>query len=113
MKLWGCSTLTPSAKGFASRARFFECRRWKISRALKLGLKQSHDKAAAKLNLAVVASSRRKLGEAKQLLNECKRLDEKGYLSRDIKTVEDAIRGGGPRQAQGRGARRKASRGKK
>ena len=84
-----------------------------LRQALKLGLKQSYDKAAAKLNLAVVASSRRKLGEAKQLLNECKRLDEKGHLSRDIKTVEDAIRGVGPRQAQGRGARRKASRGKK
>ena len=53
------------------------------------------------------------MGEATKLLNECKRLDEKGMLANDIKMVENAIKGGGARQMQGRGARRKASRGKK
>ena len=56
--------------------------------------------------------ARRKVGEATKLLNECKRLDEKGAMTKDIKMVEDAIRGGGARQMQGRGARRKANRGK-
>ena len=32
-------------------------------------------------------------------------------MTRDIKMVEDAIKGGGARQMQGRGARRKANRG--
>ena len=39
-----------------------------IKRALQLGLKQDHDKAAANLNLAIVASTRRKLPEAKKVL---------------------------------------------
>tara|TARA_B100000902_G_C26956977_1_gene738627 strand:- start:334 stop:756 length:423 start_codon:yes stop_codon:yes gene_type:complete len=83
-----------------------------LKQALSLGLKHKHDEAAAKLNLAVVASTRRKVGEATKLLNECKRLDEKGAMTKDIKLVEDAIRGGGTRQMQARGARRKANRGK-
>ena len=60
--------------------------------ALDLGLKQSYDQAAAKLNLAVVASAQRRPQQAKVLLNECKRLDEKGMLKNDIKQVEQALR---------------------
>ena len=63
-----------------------------LKEALKLGLKQNHDKAAAKLNLAVVASAKRRRQEAMSLLNECKRLDEKGMLKKDIKMVEQAIK---------------------
>ena len=84
-----------------------------LKQSISLGLKHKHDEAAAKLNLAVVASTRRNLPEAKKLINECKRLDEKGMMTRDIKMVEDALRGGGARQAAGRSARRKANRGKK
>ena len=84
-----------------------------LKQALSLGLKHKHDQAAAKLNLAVVSSARRKIGEATKLINECKRLDEKGAMKNEIKQVEDAIRGGGARQIQGRGARRKANRGKR
>ena len=84
-----------------------------LKQAISLGLKHKHDEAAAKLNLAVVASTRRNLPEAKKLINECKRLDEKGMMTRDIKMVEDALRGGGARHAAGRSARRKANRGKK
>lgn len=73
-----------------------------IKRALQLGLKQDHDKAAANLNLAVVASTRRKLPEAKRLIKESKRLDTKGALARDIKMVEDAINGSGARVGGGR-----------
>ena len=60
--------------------------------ALDLGLKQSYDQAAAKLNLAVVASAQRRPQQAKALLSECKRLDEKGMLKKDIKLVEDALK---------------------
>ena len=60
--------------------------------ALDLGLKQAYDQAAAKLNLAVVASAQRKPQQAKALLNEAKRLDDKGMLKKDIKMVEDALR---------------------
>ncbi|MDB4587843.1 DUF2892 domain-containing protein, partial [bacterium] len=63
-----------------------------IKESLRLGLKQNHDKAAAKLNLAVVASAKRRRQEALALLNECKRLDEKGMLKKDIKMVEQAIK---------------------
>lgn len=63
-----------------------------IKESLRLGLKQNHDKAAAKLNLAVVASAKRRRQEAIALLNECKRLDEKGMLKKDIKMVEQAIK---------------------
>lgn len=73
-----------------------------LKRALQLGLRKDHDKAATNLNLAVVASARRKAPEAMRLVKECKRLDAKGVLARDIKMVEDAIKGGGARAAGGR-----------
>ena len=63
-----------------------------LKQALEIGLKQDHDKAAVKLNLAVVASAKRKTKLAKALLAECKRLDAKGVLKKDIKQVEAAIR---------------------
>ena len=63
-----------------------------LKQALDMGLKQDHDKAAVKLNLAVVASAKRKPKLAKALLVECKRLDAKGMLKKDIKQVEAAIR---------------------
>lgn len=71
--------------------------------ALDLGLKQSYDQAAAKLNLAVVASAQRRPQQAKALLSECKRLDTKGMLKKDIKQVEDLMRN--PRQMHQRARR--------
>ena len=62
-----------------------------LKEALDMGLKQDHDKAAVKLNLAVVASAKRKPKLAKALLAECKRLDKKGMLKKDIKQVEAAL----------------------
>tara|TARA_B110000444_G_scaffold23810_1_gene19778 strand:- start:364 stop:951 length:588 start_codon:yes stop_codon:yes gene_type:complete len=73
-----------------------------LKKAVTLGLKQSHDEAAAMLNLAVVASARRKLPEAMKLIKECKRLDTKGLLAKDIKMVEEALKGGGARAVAGR-----------
>lgn len=72
-----------------------------LKQALEMGLKQDHDKAAVKLNLAVVASAKRKTKLAKALLAECKRLDAKGVLKKDIKQVEAALRS--PQQMRMRG----------
>jgi hypothetical protein len=73
-----------------------------LKQALEMGLKQDHDKAAVKLNLAVVASAKRKPKLAKALLAECKRLDSKGMLKKDIKQVEAALRSPAQMRMRGR-----------
>ena len=73
-----------------------------LKQALDIGLKQDHDKAAVKLNLAVVASAKRKPKLAKALLAECKRLDSKGMLKKDIKQVEAALRSPAQMRMRGR-----------
>jgi hypothetical protein len=72
-----------------------------LKEAVSLGLRQAHDEAAAKLNLAVIASTKRRTREAMMLLNDCKRLDTKGMLTKDIKMVEQAVKGGGVRTSTG------------
>jgi len=74
-----------------------------LKEAVSLGLRHAHDEAAAKLNLAVVASTKRRTREAIMLLNDCKRLDTKGMLTKDIKMVEQAVKGGGKTTTGGRG----------
>ena len=69
--------------------------------AVSLGLRHAHDEAAAKLNLAVIASTKRRTREAIMLLNDCKRLDTKGMLTKDIKMVEQAVKGGGAKTSTG------------
>tara|TARA_B110000483_G_C18102936_1_gene506574 strand:- start:218 stop:799 length:582 start_codon:yes stop_codon:yes gene_type:complete len=69
--------------------------------AVSMGLRQAHDEAAAKLNLAVIASTKRRTREAIMLLNDCKRLDTKGMLTKDIKMVEQAVKGGGAKTSTG------------
>lgn len=63
-----------------------------LRKALSLGLRMDHDKAAVKLNLAAIASAKRKTREALGLLTEAKRLDKKGVLKNDIKMIEKAIK---------------------
>ena len=63
-----------------------------LRKALSLGLRMDHDKAAVKLNLAAIASAKRKTREALSLLNEAKRLDKKNVLKSDIKMIEKAIK---------------------
>ena len=72
-----------------------------LKEAVSLGLRQAHDEAAAKLNLAVIASTKRRTREAIMLLNDCKRLDTKGMLTKDIKMVEQAVKGGGAKTSTG------------
>lgn len=63
-----------------------------LKKALVFGLRADHDKAAVKLNLAAIASAKRKPKEAQMLLIEAKKLDTKGLLKNDIKTFEKALK---------------------
>ena len=63
-----------------------------LRKALSLGLKQDHDKAAVKLNLAVCMSAKQDRKKALIMIQEAKRLDTKGMLKNDIKQVEAMIK---------------------
>lgn len=63
-----------------------------LRKALSLGLRKDHDKAAVKLNLAAIAGAKRKPKEAQALLVEAKKLDTKGMLKNDIKMIEKAMK---------------------
>jgi len=60
--------------------------------ALDVGMKRDEEKAAVMLNLAAIQSSKRRTKEAKALIAQAKRLDKKGMLKSDIRTIEQAIR---------------------
>lgn len=60
--------------------------------ALDVGLKRDEEKAAVMLNLAAIQSSKRRMKEAKALIAQAKRLDKKGMLKADIRTIEQAIK---------------------
>ncbi len=63
-----------------------------LRKALSLGLRQDHDKAAVKLNLAVCLSAKQDRKKALVMIQEAKRLDTKGMLKKDIKQVESLIK---------------------
>lgn len=63
-----------------------------MRRALKEGLSMDHDKAACKLNLAMIAMAKQKPREAKILLGEAKKLDKKGMMKNDIKQIEQMMK---------------------
>ncbi|MEE2838647.1 MAG: hypothetical protein VYD51_07380 [Bacteroidota bacterium] len=63
-----------------------------LRKALSLGLRQDHDKAAVKLNLAVCFSAKQDRKRAMVMIQEAKRLDTKGMLKGDIKQVEAMIK---------------------
>ena len=63
-----------------------------LRKALAIGLRKDHDKAAVKLNLAAIAGAKRKPKEAQALLAEAKKLDTKGMLKNDIKMIEKAMK---------------------
>jgi hypothetical protein len=62
-----------------------------ISKAIELGLSMDMDLAVAKLNLAGVAMSRRKL-EATNFLNEARKLDKQNMLTDQIKMMKDQMK---------------------
>lgn len=59
--------------------------------ALEEGLKRDEEKAAVMLNLAAIMSAKRRNKEAKALIARAKKLDKKGMLKSDIRTIEQAI----------------------
>ena len=63
-----------------------------MRRALKEGLDMDHDKAAAKLNLAMISMAKNKPREAKIFIAEAKKLDKKGMMKADIAQVEQMIK---------------------
>lgn len=56
-------------------------------RALDLGLRMDHDKAAVYLNLAVIMANKRKKREAMNFLNEAKKYDTRGLMKSEIKQI--------------------------
>ncbi len=56
-------------------------------KALNIGLKQKHDQAMAKLNIAAICMGTGRRKEAEVLLTEAKKLDEKGMLTDYIKDL--------------------------
>lgn len=60
--------------------------------ALDEGMKRDEEKAAVMLNLAAIQSSKGRNKEAKALIVQAKRLDKKGMLKADIRTIEQHIR---------------------
>ncbi|MFD2916118.1 tetratricopeptide repeat protein [Psychroserpens luteus] len=73
-----------------------------FKKALDLGLSMDHDVAMAKLNLAGIAFSKRRVIEAKQLLNEAQKLDKRGILTEQIKMMKDGMKKSqGPKQHYG------------
>ena len=63
-----------------------------FKKALNNGLRLDLDKATAKINLAVIAISKRKKREATNHLKEAKKLDSRGMLSAQIKQVKDGLK---------------------
>lgn len=57
-------------------------------KALSIGLRNKQDQALAKLNLAGVCAAKRKKREAVNYLNQAKKLDTKGMLTDQIKTMK-------------------------
>tara|TARA_B100000767_G_scaffold135756_1_gene128661 strand:- start:5342 stop:5863 length:522 start_codon:yes stop_codon:yes gene_type:complete len=61
-------------------------------KSLSNGLRLDLDKATAKLQLAVIAISKRKKREATNLLSEVKKLDKRGMMTAQIRQVKDGLR---------------------
>ncbi len=63
-----------------------------LKKALNLGLKQNHDIAAAKLNLAMAAMTKGRKREAETLLQEAKKHDTSNMLTDQIKSMREQMK---------------------
>lgn len=63
-----------------------------LRKALKTGLRQKHDQAMAKLQLAGIALAKRRKREAQVLLTEVKKLDTRGMLSDQVKMLKQQMK---------------------
>ncbi|MFV0238339.1 MAG: DUF2892 domain-containing protein [Flavobacteriales bacterium] len=63
-----------------------------LKKALSMGLKQNHDIAAAKLNLAMASMAKGRKREAENLLQEAKKHDTSGMLIDQIKLMREQMK---------------------
>ncbi len=63
-----------------------------LRKALKTGLRQKHDQAMAKLQLAGIAMAKRRKREAQVLLTEVKKLDTRGMLDDQVKVLKQQMK---------------------
>lgn len=63
-----------------------------LRKALSTGLKQKHDQAMAKLQLAGIAVAKRRKREAMVLLTDVKKLDTRGMLNEQVKMIKNQMK---------------------
>jgi len=63
-----------------------------LRKALVTGLKQKHDQAMAKLQLAGIAVAKRRKREAMVLLSDVKKLDTRGMLNDQVKMIKNQMK---------------------
>ncbi len=63
-----------------------------LRKALKTGLRQKHDQAMAKLQLAGIALAKRRKREAQVLLTEVKKLDSRGMLNEQVRMLKQQMK---------------------
>lgn len=63
-----------------------------LRKALSTGLRQKHDRAMAKLQLAGIALAKRRKREAQVLLTEVKKLDTRGMLTEQVKMLKQQMK---------------------
>ncbi len=63
-----------------------------LRKALKTGLRQKHDQAMAKLQLAGIALAKRRKREAQVLLTDVKKLDKRGMLNDQVKMLKQQMK---------------------
>lgn len=59
-----------------------------LRKSLGIGLRQNHDQAMAKINIAAICMQTGRRREAETLLNDAKKLDEKGLMADYIKGLK-------------------------
>jgi hypothetical protein len=63
-----------------------------LRKSLGMGLRQKHDQAMVKLQLAGIAIAKRRKREAMVLLTEVKKLDSKGILNEQVKMIKQQMK---------------------
>lgn len=84
--LQGLTTVQSGGQGSLTKAENM------FKKSLSNGLRLDLDKATAKLQLAVIAISKRKKREATNLLSEVKKLDKRGMMTAQIKQVKEGLK---------------------
>lgn len=77
--------MVQSQSGLGKAESFFR-------KALKTGLRQKHDQAMAKLQLAGIALAKRRKREAQLLLTDVKKLDTRGMLNEQVRMLKQQMK---------------------